>query len=381
MRIAFMLLHDQRFSGWTLQEFLYSRYHFAKEYARRMSMLGHEVTLFVMYEGLLRVEDYHVQGYSVRALPVSFRFPPFVSIGASHNAGIFGELRGDFDVVHFHNYYLWSLVPVALARKGSSWKLVGQYHGEPELQSLGKLVHSPWLQFPDKLLVSTSKEEMWLSRLGVSARKIVRVPNVGVDVGCFRKVADYERTPLFVYVGRMTSRPRTMNEKNPWLVVEIADQLKNYLGNFRILMVGDGPGLLDLKTFCKARGLDEHVSFLGHVPHERLPEIYSKCWYSFVPVSMQTIDPFWDGALKESLACETPVIGFSNAVKDATEALSRFGLLLPPKPELAAKILGSCAGTAENWVKIGVGGREFVKKHCSWDSVAASLLGVYNSFF
>jgi glycosyltransferase involved in cell wall biosynthesis len=376
MHIAFLLLHDQRFSGWNLDDFVFFRYHFAKEYARRVSQ-KHKVTLFILHENLSNIKTYAMHGYTIKALPVKFKFPPFVPIGASHNLEICRQLE-KFDIIHFHNYYFWSLAPVALAKKIAKWKLVGQYHGEPELQSLGKFIHSPWLHLLDKLLVSTRIEKIWLSRLGVRSEKISRLPNVGVDVNLFKKRCDYEDIPYFIYVGRMPLKPRTLGEKDPWLILEIADSLRNYLKEFKVLMVGDGPGLDRLKLTCKVKGLDNFVKFLGYVPNHMLPELYSKCYFSFVPIFMNELDPFWDGSLKESLACKTPVIGFNGSIERFETAVRKFGLLLPPKPDLAAKILSQYAINFNYVSEAGSAGRRFVEKHCSWDAVVTSLLEVYN---
>ena len=234
MRIAFLLLHDHRFSGWRLSDFLFSRYHFAKDYAKRMCEKGNYVFLYILHEDVKQVEEYSVDGYTIRVLPVSFMFPPLVPIGSSHNFQIIEELNfGDFDVVHFHNYYFWSLILVALAKRRARWRLIGQYHGEPELQTFGKFVHRCFLGSLDRFLVSTREEAFWLEKLRVDPRKIVTIPNVGIDTDLFRKVGEKESVPHFIYAGRMTVRPRTLKEQDPWLVLDVAKSLKSMLRSSR----------------------------------------------------------------------------------------------------------------------------------------------------
>jgi glycosyltransferase involved in cell wall biosynthesis len=379
LKIAFLLLHDQRFSGWSLNEFLFSRYHFAKEYARRLTEKGHDVCLYTLHEESRRVEEYCIDGYRVKVFPTNFRFPPLVPIGNSHNFSLVKEIsQNSFDIVHFHNYYYWSFIPVGLSKRAEKWKLVGQYHGEPEFQSLGKFIHAYWLRFIDKFLVSTDDEIAWLRRLGLKT-EVQKFPNVGVDTKAFRKKCSYEGEPRFLYVGRMALKPRTLREKNPWLILQIAEKLKKHRDRFRICMVGDGPGLGALQSYCKKKELQDNVYFLGYVSNIDLPDIYSRSWFTFVPLYMRELDPFWDGALKESLACQTPVIGFNKFVRNFEQAYSDFGLLLPPNPNLAAEILNHWIGNMEHIIDAGTTGRRFIEKYCSWGAVVESLLASYGS--
>lgn len=379
MRIAFLLLHDQRFSGWQLEDFLFSRYHFAKDYAARVSRRGNDVLLYIFHQEADRIRNYDLEGYAVRVLPVSFRFPPFVPIGNEHNFRIVKELNeGSFDIVHFHNYYFWSLALVNLAKRFGKWQLVGQYHGEPELQVVGKYIHKFLLGCIDKFLVSTVEEIFWLKKLNIDVNKIVRFPNVGVNTKLFRRIDGKDDVPHFIYVGRMTHKPRTLKEKNPWIILDIAKNLRKLIDQFVILMVGDGPCLEALQRYSRKLELEKHVVFLGYKPHSMLPKLYSKCLFSFIPLSMWSLDPFWDGALKESLACETAVIGFNKKVRDFEGARKKFGLLLPTDIKKAAQILKEAVENPEYFIKAGVEGRKFIEKYCSWEVLIEKLLKLYS---
>lgn len=380
MRIAFLLLHDQRFSGWRLNDFLFSRYHFAKDYAERTSKAGNDAVLYTFHQEVKEAKEYVLDGYAIRVLPVSFRFPPFLPIGNSHNFRIVDELnRGSFDVVHVHNYYFWSLALVALAKRLATWGLVGQYHGEPELQTLGKYAHRCLFNPIDRFLVSTREEVFWLKKLYVDLKKVIKFPNVGVDTSQFRKVGNKEDVPHFIYVGRMTFEPRTLKEKDPWIILDVAKSLKKYVDRFKILMVGDGLCLEALKHYSKKIGLEKNVEFLGYKPHDLLPRLYSKCLFSFTPLSMWDLNPFWDGALKESLACETAVVGFNSRIQNYEQAKRRFGLLLPTHADRAAEILSVAVKHIDYLMEAGVEGREFIERCCSWENVIRGLLEVYRN--
>ncbi|MEM2463638.1 MAG: glycosyltransferase family 4 protein [Candidatus Bathyarchaeia archaeon] len=380
LNIAYLLLHDQKFSGWSLEDFVFQRYHFAKDYAEKVGKKGNKVTLSTFHQDLGRVKEFCLDGYVLKVFPVKFRFPPLVPIGNSHNFEVIKELvEGDFDIVHFHNYYLWSFALMFFAkRRHRGWRLVAQYHGEPELQILGKFVHRPFFDVVDKFLVALDEEIYWLKRLRIDNGKILKFPNVGVDTSRFRRVGEKERVPHFIYAGRMTLRPRTLKEQSPWLILEIVQRFKKkFGGDFKVLMVGDGPGLNALKSFSKSLGLEGNVEFLGFVPHCLLPALYSKCISAFSPTSMLDLNPFWGGALKEALACETAVAGFNAYIKSYWEARRRFGLLLPTDADKAAEFLCLAVRDWDFLVEAGLRGRRFIEMFCSWEKVIERLLKVY----
>ena len=169
-----------------------------------------------------------------------------------------------------------------------------------------------------------------------------------------------------------------MKEKDPWLLLEIAKRLKPRIPSLKLLMVGDGPGLEALKSYSRSLGLSDCVKFLGYLPHDTLPKIYSRCILTFIPLSMWDLDPFWDGALKESLACETAVAGFNQTIRGFDGAKRRFGLLLPAHVGKAAEILSNFLDEREYLKGEGVEGRRFIATHCSWESVIRRLVDVYN---
>ncbi|MEM3565541.1 MAG: glycosyltransferase family 4 protein [Candidatus Bathyarchaeia archaeon] len=380
LNIGYLLLHDQKFSGWRLDDFVFQRYHFAKDYAERVGKMGNNVVLFTFHQDLGEVKEFCLDGYTLKVFPVKFRFPPLALIGNSHNLEIIKEL-GDFEIVHFHNYYFWSFALMLFAkRRHSGWRLVAQYHGEPELQTIGKFVHRPFFGVVDKFLVASNEEIYWLRRLRVDQNKILNFPNVGVDTSQFRRLSEKEDVPHFIYAGRMTLRPRTLKEQNPWFILEIVRRLrKKYGNNFKVLMVGDGPGFNALKSFSRNLGLEENVKFLGFVPHHLLPNLYSKCILAFAPTAMSDLNPLWGGALKEALACETAVAGFNAYVKSYWGAKRRFGLLLPTDADKAAEFLCMALKDWDFLVKAGVFGKRFIAEYCSWEKVVERLLEIYRS--
>ena len=95
MKLVYLLLHDFRFASIGLEEFAFHRFHFSKEYARRMAQLGHEVKLYVMSGEIARKKILYVDGYELKAFRPSFHFPPFMRFGNTHSVEVMAELEQD----------------------------------------------------------------------------------------------------------------------------------------------------------------------------------------------------------------------------------------------------------------------------------------------
>lgn len=74
---------------------------------------------------------------------------------------------------------------------------------------------------------------------------------------------------------------------------------------FTLLIVGDGPERSRLERLTKELKVTNRVRFLGQIPHERLPEIYSAADALVLASSREG----WPNVLLEAMACGTPVIG------------------------------------------------------------------------
>jgi glycosyltransferase involved in cell wall biosynthesis len=380
LKIAFMLLHDFQFAGWTLDNFL-GRYHFSKEYSRRLAERGHDVTLYILHQDATSIKTLELDGYRVKVFPTQFRFPPVPGFGYSHNLQVTKELSRDKpDVVHFNNYYLWSFPYVARWAKRNGVGVVCQYHGASDFLRPARKAFAPVFQGVGRYLVAKDAEIAYLTgSLGVPPEKVVKLPNVGVDAGLFKLSGKKSPEPSLLYVGRMPLRSRNLREKSPWLLLGMMAELVKSLPDASLHLVGDGPGIQVLKKAAEEKCIGRNVTFHGYIDNSLVPQLYSSSWVTFIPVQLDSIDPFWDGSLKESLACSTPVIGFNESVKDYSSSCQRLGYLIPPTPVAGAKILGEILGDQERLNEMGKRGREEILGCCSWDSVIEGLEKVYRS--
>ena len=72
-----------------------------------------------------------------------------------------------------------------------------------------------------------------------------------------RKKLNLENSIVMVQVGRLDE------EKNPCFSIKLVSELKNELNNIKLLFVGTGTMLEEIKKYVKENQLEEYVSFLG----------------------------------------------------------------------------------------------------------------------
>lgn len=376
MRIAYLLLHDFRFASYGFDEFAASRYHFSKEYARRMAAAGHDVKLYVLDAGSHARSSLKVDGYEIKSFRTSFRFPPVGGFGNDHNLEVLKELKRDApEIVHFHNYYLWNFPYVALWVKRMKIPLVAQFHGTDPLHAIKATSNSPILRLCDRLLVPLRSEQGFLTeRIGIPGERVAMFPSTGVETSVFHRLRPADGESTLLYAGRI---PRPANyrwEKAPQHILPMVKALRGLGRKVRLIVAGDGPGLPSLKELAQRLGIAEAVEFLGQVDHERLPELYSRARLTFIPFMVGEVGPYWDGALQESLACGTPPIGFS----DGDPGFRDLGLLVPTDPRVAAPLVARALEDGHWASSIDLRGPQEVREVSDWDVMSGKLESLYS---
>ena len=373
MRIVYLLLHDFRFASIDFEEFALRRYHFAKEYARRMALLGNDVKLYVLSTELSETVRRHIDGYEIKGFKVSFLFPPFQGFGNSHAPDVLRELEKDApDLVHFHNYYLWSFPYVAWWIKRKGVPLVAQFHGTDPVKRFKGLGFLPILRLCDRILVPTKRESDFLSgSLHLPENRISMTPSTGVDTGLFRIVAPKDNRTTILYVGRIPRRRTYLVEKAPQFIIPIFRQLRSRGVDAKLIIAGDGPGLSALER--ESQGLGNSIEFLGQVPQEELPLLYSRSRLTFVPIHMDEIGPYWGGTVQESLACGTPVVAFN----DKSPGIGKLGLLVPATGKEPAGLIAGALNNPDWLETVETEGPRVVAGTCEWGTLIAKLYADY----
>lgn len=145
----------------------------------------------------------------------------------------------------------------------------------------------------------------------------------------------------------------------------------------RLLLAGDGELRPALETRVTHLGLADWVVFLGHVPHEKLLDLYEQGKVDlYVLSSVDLGGGLHEGipvSLMEAMAFGTPVIATETG--GIPELLGgSAGLLVPPKdPEALAEAISRLATDPDLRRTLGQRGRERVEKEFSVEAVARRL--------
>ncbi|TKX35070.1 glycosyltransferase family 1 protein [Halorubrum sp. CGM5_25_10-8B] len=245
--------------------------------SRDQAAMGHDVTVLTTREGesLPRIEETH--GYTI------VRVPPGVTLlGNDVSPAVARYLwhadGDDFDVMHAHSHCYFVTNLAALKRRLGDIPLAITNHGlysqnAPErlfslyLKTLGRWTFNQ----ADVVFCYTDVDKQRVRELGVTSR-IEVVPN-GIDTDRFTPeglesdLIDAEG-PVVLFVGRFAEG------KRPWLAVEaFADVLEEY-PDAELYLCGDGALREDLEAQVAELGIEEAVTFLGHVPYDEMPKVY-----------------------------------------------------------------------------------------------------------
>ncbi|MBI3954216.1 MAG: glycosyltransferase [Chloroflexi bacterium] len=308
----------------------------------------------------------------------------------------YSRARGlEYDLIHSH-YWLSGLAGLELQ---SRWRVphVTSFH------TLGKLKNESfrWSREPrarieaearvmagaDRVLALTAIDRDFMSRLyEVPATRVAVVP-AGVDTGLFRPLdraqarhaLGLDGQKVILLVGRI----------EPLKGIDILLRALPILGErnrLRVLIAGadsysddellseSGSEQGRLEALAQALGLDQMVSFLGPVDHERLPIYYNAADVCVIPSFYES---FGMVAL-EAMACGTPVVasrvgGLQVTVRDGVT-----GYLIPWQcPEPFAERLEVLLSNEALARGLGAAGRAAMERY-TWTRVAREVLTFYD---
>jgi glycosyltransferase involved in cell wall biosynthesis len=123
----------------------------------------------------------------------------------------------------------------------------------------------------------------------------------GVDLARFRPSnREVQRRVFGLTRQTLLAVGNLVPKKNHRLMIEA---LANLPG-IDLVIVGEGPERSAIEALTLDRGLADRVRLLGHMPQDRLPDIYSAADLLLLP----SLREGWPNVLLESMACGTPVV-------------------------------------------------------------------------
>ncbi|MDR3437879.1 glycosyltransferase family 4 protein [Telmatospirillum sp.] len=213
------------------------------------------------------------------------------------------QADADFDLIDAHYFYPDGVAAALIARdlgkplvitaRGTDINLIPQF-ALPKAQIRWAAGRA------DGLVTVCDALRDALLDLDVSPDK-VRVLRNGVDLVSFCPRDREEVRARLGLSGRiLASVGHLIERKGHHLIIDALRQLPD----FTLLIAGGGPDRQDLESRAMKAGVGDRVRFLGEIPHEVLPDIYSAADALVLASSREG----WANVLLESMACGTPVV-------------------------------------------------------------------------
>ena len=222
-------------------------------------------------------------------------------------------------------------VPVVVTARGSDVNVLPEYRGPRK-----------WIEWAlteaDGLIAVSNDLKTRMVALGAPESKTRFLRN-GVDLEFFslRDRAAARQAfgvdgPCLASVGNLISL------KGHDLVIEALANLPAC----RLLIVGDGPMKQDLVALAERSGVSDRVVFLGRLPQEKMPQLYSAIDILVLASSSEG----WANVLLETMACGTPVVATNVSGNPEVVVAAEAGVLIPERTP--AHIVQAVSGLLAN---------------------------------
>jgi len=217
--------------------------------------------------------------------------------------------------------------------------------------------------------VSSASAEDTIRAFKLRRDRVRVVPN-GIDTGIFKRFDQVEREPnSIVIVGKVEDRKKGV----PFLL-EAVRLLKGDL-DVKVKVVGkQGEGDRQCTEMVRRLGIEDRVTFTGHVTTDELVRLYSS---AEIAVTSSLYEGF-GLPCAEAMSCGTPVIASNSGALPEIVGGDGAGILVPPgdPPALAAAIKRLLGDTPLRR-SMGQAARKRVEETFSWEAAARKTLEVY----
>ena len=169
------------------------------------------------------------------------------------------------------------------------------------------------------------------------------------------------RTPTLLSVGQLIER------KANDLVIGALPSLPE----FTLLLAGDGPQRGQLENLADRLGVRDRIRFLGSVPHQDLPRVYSAADILVLASSREG----WPNVLLEAMACGTPVVASNVWGNPEVVSASAAGLLME---ERTSNCLAQTVRKLMSQLPDRAATRRYAERH-SWEATTEGQLNLFDT--
>ncbi len=214
-----------------------------------------------------------------------------------------------------------------------------------------------------------------IGKFGIDADRIRVIP-FGVDVAKFapRKSLEFRRQLGLVHKLIIVSTRSLSPLYGVEYLIDASPHVISKSPNAHFLIVGKGPLEIELRSRAKSLGVEQSFTFLGHLPHERIPEILQT---ADIYVSTSLTDST-SVSLLEAMSCGVPSIvtnlpGNLEWIRDYEN-----GIIIPPEDGQAlADAIIKLLQDVELRQRLGSAARKTIQERADWERNVQEMIRVY----
>ncbi|HLZ63849.1 MAG TPA: glycosyltransferase [Ktedonosporobacter sp.] len=292
---------------------------------------------------------------------------------------------GGYDVIHSH-YWLSGVAGLQLARQ---WDVphVIMFHTLAHLKQLARPnepepplrleMERKLIQQVDCIIAATAEERTQIIRYCGATAAQVEVIACGVDL---KRFAPQDRVQAREQLGLPQDRPillfagRLDPFKGPDLLLQAAAMMEEQA---EIVIVGGklsgDEDVEKLQALAEELHIQDRVRFLGALPQQEMPMMYSAADVTVVP----SYHEIFGLAAVESLACGTPVVATRAGGLTTVVSHGETGFLVPRCPGFFAERLDTLLRDPELYGQMRAASRASVVQF-SWKHIAANVHHLYD---
>jgi glycosyltransferase involved in cell wall biosynthesis len=227
--------------------------------------------------------------------------------------------------------------------------------------------------FSDGIITLSTKNQKLIKGQGINEKKICFIPNafLGESVDLIRKNRNDGEVILFYPA---TIIPR----KNQMLILKLVDRLKDKYF-ISVFLAGnldaDAQYTNLLQEFCRRRGIEERIHFLGKIPRHEVLAQFAQCDLVVFP----TLAEMMPRAVIEAMWLGKPVIASAvDGILDLVEDQETGLLVNADDVEGFAAAMSKLVENPAEALRMARNGQVFVRQTCSLENVGRLMIDFYN---
>ncbi len=209
---------------------------------------------------------------------------------------------------------------------------------------------------------------------GASPERITVIPQFGLDSDLFHPPAEGARSGEFTigFIGRH------VHEKGIDILIRALADLK---GNWRAVLVGDGPRRAELEALARSLNLAGRIEFPGWVDHFEIPGLLREMDVLVLPTrSVERWKEQFGHVLIEAMSSEVVPVGSTSG--EIPNVIGNDGFVFPENDvNSLTKILAELQENPELRRRISISARERARSEFGWEVIAGKTHAVYERAF